>query len=74
MARALIHKPRLLVADEPSAALDHALTDEIFHMIKELQRSYKFAMLVATHDQSLLKYFDTGYQLRDGILKEINYA
>ncbi len=69
LARALIHHPSLLFMDEPSASLDDPLTQEIFGYIEKLHKQYKFAMVVATHDQSLLKFADRVYDLRNGKLE-----
>ena len=71
LARAIVHKPQLLIADEPTASLDHDLTSEIFSYLKSLRKSYQFATLIATHDRSVLTYVDTVYQLQQGSLLEI---
>lgn len=66
LGRALIHSPNLLFADEPTSALDDELTQMIFRDIKALQKELGFSMIVATHDPSLLKYFDQVYNLKGG--------
>lgn len=68
LARALIHSPKILFADEPTSALDDKLTQMIFSDIKVLQKQLGFTMIVATHDLSLIKYFDHIYTLSKGVL------
>lgn len=69
LIRALIHHPKVLFADEPSASLDEGLTQSIFKDIKKLQESIGFSMIVASHDPAILSYFDKVYQLHNGQLE-----
>ncbi|MDR1435133.1 MAG: ABC transporter ATP-binding protein [Puniceicoccales bacterium] len=55
IAMALINKPKLLIADEPTTALDMVLQKQILELIKTLQMELGFAMLLVTHDFSLLQ-------------------
>lgn len=71
LARALVHQPEILIADEPTSALDHELTEEIFSYIIDIHQEDPFAMMVATHDHSLLKYFDKIFHLKGGKLEEV---
>ena len=50
IARAVIHEPALILADEPTASLDPPTSDRVFQLLLELSR--KSALVVATHDQS----------------------
>jgi ABC-type lipoprotein export system ATPase subunit len=72
LARAVAHQPTLLLMDEPSASLDDDLTLEIFQYIHALQQTIGFAVVVATHDQSLLQFSDTVYDLNKGNLEARN--
>lgn len=53
VARALAHRPRLLLADEPTAALDPFQAEHTFTLLVELTRRMGCAVLIATHDPEL---------------------
>jgi microcin C transport system ATP-binding protein len=57
VALALINHPQLLIADEPTTALDVVLQKQILDLVKTLQHELNFAILFITHDFSLLQYF-----------------
>lgn len=50
VARALINKPEIIIADEPTGNLDSYHTDELFQLFLELNQEYQIAFLVATHN------------------------
>ncbi|MCL5408868.1 MAG: ABC transporter ATP-binding protein [Candidatus Omnitrophica bacterium] len=53
IAMAIINKPSLLLADEPTTALDVLTIHQIIHMLKELQKKYGMSILFITHDLSI---------------------
>ncbi|MDR1907130.1 MAG: ABC transporter ATP-binding protein [Puniceicoccales bacterium] len=55
IAMALVNSPKLLIADEPTTALDVVLQKQILDLIKNLQAELNFAILLITHDFSLLQ-------------------
>lgn len=57
IARAILNKPSLLIADEPTGNLDPESADEILHLIRRLTMDHNMASIVATHDHSLLERF-----------------
>ena len=56
IAMALICKPKLLIADEPTTALDKIVQKEIIELIKELQKQNSMSVLFISHDISLVSY------------------
>ncbi len=58
VARAVARSPELVLADEPTAALDPELTDEAMTMLQEACRSVGAALVCVTHDRSLVGRFD----------------
>jgi putative ABC transport system ATP-binding protein len=58
MARAIIHQPRVLFADEPTGNLDPAAGNMVLELLKKLNRDLGTTMIVVTHDSSLVKYGD----------------
>ncbi|MHA1110586.1 MAG: ABC transporter ATP-binding protein [Promethearchaeota archaeon] len=58
MARAIIHQPRVLFADEPTGNLDPASGKMVLELLKKLNRDLGTTMIVVTHDVNLVKYGD----------------
>lgn len=69
LARAVITSPKLLLADEPTAALDGKSGIETMELLKELIASTDSATVVVTHDPRILKYADRVCELENGRLK-----
>ena len=70
IARALANDPRLIIADEPTGNLDPATTDRVFATLIRMARSEGAAVLVATHNMSLIKHMDRVLTVVDGKLTD----
>ena len=68
IARALINKPPIILADEPTANLDHDTADTVLTVLKELCSSEGATVVVATHDSHVLTYCHRIIRLMDGKL------
>ncbi len=71
LVRALINKPALLLADEPTGALDHAAAEQIAKLMVELNQQEKLTLIVVTHSMDLAKKMDRRYELADGLLRTL---
>ncbi len=69
VARALINKPVLLLADEPTGSLDSKASNNIADMLVELNRSEKVTLIVVTHSPELAGRFEQIMELNDGVLR-----
>ena len=65
VARALVNKPKLLVADEPTSYLDRENADLVIDLIIKSSKKYKISSIVASHDISFKKNFDFSYTIKD---------
>lgn len=73
IARAILNKPQLLIADEPTGNLDPESSDNILYLIAELASRNKMAVLFATHDQHILQKFPARvFRCEKGQLVEID--
>ena len=71
IAMALACRPALLIADEPTTALDVTIQAKILSLIKDIQHEYEMAMLLITHDLALVRnYAEQIYILKDGTVVE----
>ena len=68
VARALVHDPSLVLADEPSGNLDHANSDRLHEVFFRLAREYETAVVVVTHNRQLAGRADRILMLEDGRL------
>ena len=66
IARAIVTNPVLLLADEPSANLDSATTEELLDVLRKLNRERGVTILTATHDPMVMGYTTRQVNLRDG--------
>jgi putative ABC transport system ATP-binding protein len=69
IARALIHKPSILLADEPTGNLDSATSEEVVSLLFECVKKYNQTFLYVTHDNDMGKKADKIYYMEDGRLK-----
>ena len=66
IARALITNPRLILADEPTGALDPITSREVLKLFKELHERDNVAFLLVTHSKEVAAFADRSLELRDG--------
>ena len=66
IARALANDPSLILADEPTGELDSEMGSEIVKLLSDLCRERKRTVVVATHDERIVKLADVTYWIRDG--------
>ncbi|MFB8207843.1 ABC transporter ATP-binding protein [Streptomyces sp. NPDC056010] len=68
VARALVHRPAVVFADEPTGALDSANADAVLEEFLNLARSQDTAVIMVTHDAAVAARADTRYTMTDGAL------
>ena len=68
IARALANRPRIILADEPTAALDSARAGIVMDLLRKLASEQEAAIIAVTHDEKIFDRFDRIYELRDGRL------
>ena len=68
IARALAARPQLLLADEPTAALDSGTGREVVELLKRLAREQACSVLMVTHDPRILDVADRLVKMEDGRL------
>ena len=74
VVRALINKPKLLLADEPTGALDRASAHELGRLLVELNREQGVTLIVVTHALDLAHQMARVFELRDGILVQSEHS
>ena len=70
VARALVHRPQLVLADEPTANLDSATGARVVSLMFELNRKVGSTFVIATHDPQLLAKVERVVTILDGKLKD----
>lgn len=70
VARALITRPALVLADEPTGNLDHSNGERVFDLMLALNEAYGSSLVVVTHDEALAGRMDRIVRLADGVLSE----
>ncbi|HJG78627.1 ABC transporter ATP-binding protein [Phocaeicola barnesiae] len=71
IARALISKPQIILADEPTGALDSKTSIEVMNILKELHRDEGLTIIVVTHESGVANQTDKIIHIKDGIIGEI---
>jgi lipoprotein-releasing system ATP-binding protein len=66
IARALINQPKLILADEPTGNLDSDTTDQIYDLMRDINKKYATTFIVITHDQSVAEKTDRIIEIKDG--------
>jgi putative ABC transport system ATP-binding protein len=68
IARAIIHKPKILFADEPTASLDSKRSKDVMTLIRKLTKTLQITTLMVTHDDEMLPYADRIITMKDGLI------
>jgi putative ABC transport system ATP-binding protein len=74
IARALVHAPRLIVCDEPTAALDAEAGQAVLGILKNAALASDRAVIVVTHDSRIHRFADRIAAMEDGRIRDVRTA
>lgn len=74
VARALANEPAVVLADEPTAALDSHRGRQVMELFRKVAHDNGAGVLVVTHDHRALDVFDTLYEMEDGVVRRSDHA
>jgi putative ABC transport system ATP-binding protein len=72
IARALVNKPLIILADEPTGNLDLHTGNEIINLLNEMKENFNVTIITATHDMKMLSHSDKIIHIEDGAVKRID--
>ena len=70
IARALVNRPPVILADEPTAPLDSERAMAVIRILNQMARQFETAVIVVTHDEKIIPTFKRIYHIRDGRTEE----
>jgi putative ABC transport system ATP-binding protein len=70
IARGLINRPPVILADEPTAPLDSQRALAVIRILNDMARQYETAIIIVTHDEKIIPTFKRIYHIRDGVTYE----
>ena len=70
IARGLVNRPPVILADEPTAPLDSARALAVIRILNDMARRFETAVIVVTHDEKIIPTFRRIYHIRDGVTHE----
>lgn len=70
IARGLVNRPPVILADEPTAPLDSERALAVIRILNEMAKKYETAIIVVTHDEKIIPTFKRIYNIRDGVTYE----
>ncbi|HXT13632.1 MAG TPA: ABC transporter permease [Candidatus Angelobacter sp.] len=68
IARSLINRPQLLLADEPTGNLDSRTTEEVLQMFQQLNEREGLTIIIVTHDESVARHAQRVIRMKDGVI------
>lgn len=74
IARALVAKPRIVLADEPTASLDRHSGREVVELMRKLAKEQQVTVIIVTHDNRILDVADRILHLEDGVMQTLSSA
>ena len=72
IARALVHEPRLIICDEPTAALDAASGHRVLELLRQIACRPDRCVIVVTHDSRIFSFADRIAEMEDGVVKAVH--
>jgi len=70
IARALVGNPAIILADEPTGALDETVGQEIVDLFSRLNREESITMFIITHDMNIARQCNGYVRMRDGVIHD----
>lgn len=69
-ARSFIHRPKIILCDEPTSFLDHQRGKQVMELLQMIKKETNCTLIVVTHDPRILSFADTILEIEDGTIKQ----